>query len=112
MKRLESLTRLTDEDFRKLIESKRSFALYVRSQRDYERIKEIFDTDVVFPELAKAFGDRLEFFWCDIDEVSLADMGIHFAPVVALFKEGKLLKKLEGIKSWAEYNRAVGEFLC
>lgn len=112
MKGLESLKRLTDEEFRSLLESKESFVLYVRSQRDYERIKEIFDTDVVFPELAKAFGDRLEFLWCDIDEVNLSEVGIHFAPVVALFKGGKLLKKLEGIKSWAEYNRAIGEFLC
>ncbi len=115
MKRLEKeVPKLTTEKLKELIENRESFILYIRSQKDYEKIKEMFDTDIVFPELAKSFGQNVKFYWCDIDEVVelSKEHGIYFAPIVALFKEGKLLRKLEGIKAWAEYNRAIGELLC
>jgi len=43
-----------------LKEEKGDFILYVRSDRARERIREVFDTDVVVPELEKSF--RLDFF--------------------------------------------------
>jgi len=113
MKSLEEVDRLNDRVFKELLESKRNFILYIRSQKDYNKVKEIFDVDVVFLELAKSFGDKLPFFWADIEDIrELQKMGIFFAPVVLLFKEGRLFAKLEGIMSWAEYNRAVGELIC
>ena len=113
MKRLESIQKLSGELLGELIEGAETFVLYVRSQKDYEKIKEIFDVDVVFPELEKSFGDKVRFFWTDIDDLpKLSELGVFFAPMVLLFKEGKLKKKLEGIKSWAEYNKEIGELLC
>ncbi len=111
--KLGELHQLKGDELIELISKGETFVLYVRSERDSDKVKEIFDVDVVFPELAKGFGDRVKFFWCDINEVNLPpDLKIYFAPTVALFREGRLLKKLEGIKSWAEYNRALEELLC
>ncbi|WP_457600958.1 thioredoxin family protein [Hydrogenivirga sp.] len=112
--RLEDLKNLSESELRDLLGERRSFVLYVRSEKDKEKIREIFDVDVVFPELAKTFGEKIPFFWCDIDEVGLLSgkLGVYFAPAVLLFREGKLVNKLEGIKSWAEYNSALGELLC
>jgi len=114
MRNIEKIHDLGTEELRRLIENRETFVLYVRSEKDYEKIKEIFDVDVVFPELARSFGDRIAFYRCDIDRAQplMAELGIYFAPVVLLFKDGKLKEKLEGIKSWAEYNRAVGELIC
>ncbi len=113
MKELKTLPKLEGKALQELISNKETFVLYVRSQKDYQKIREIFDVDVVFPELAKTFGHKLRFYWCDIDEVEgLGDIKVFFAPVVVLFKEGRLVHKLEGIRSWAEYNRALGELLC
>jgi len=111
--RLEELKRLSQNELDELITGKRSFFLYVRSEKDREKIKEMFDVDVVFPELAKSFPD-LEFYVVDIGDAreKLKELGVLFAPVVLVVKEGKPLKKLEGIKSWAEYTEAVGELLC
>lgn len=111
--KLGELHQLNGDELRVLLSKGETFVLYVRSERDSDKIREIFDVDVVFPELAKGFGNSFKFFWCDINEVNLPpDLKIYFAPTVALFKEGKLLKKLEGIKSWAEYNSALEELLC
>ena len=113
MKRLKKLNKLGRGQLNSLIEKKESFVLYVRSEKDFPKIREIFDVDVVFPELEKAFGNRIRFFWCDIDEVKeLEEYRVFFAPSVLLFREGKIVKRLEGIKSWAEYNRAMEELLC
>ncbi len=112
--KLKEIEKIGEEKLKELINSKENFVLYVRSEKDSSKIKEIFDVDIVFPELANAFGDKVSFFWCDIDEVKVLvrDLGIYFAPMVVLFKEGSILKKLEGIKSWAEYTQAVGELIC
>ncbi|RLJ70778.1 hydrogenase-1 operon protein HyaE [Hydrogenivirga caldilitoris] len=111
--RLEELKRLSADELGKLITEKRNFVLYVRSEKDREKIKEIFDVDVVFPELARSFPD-LEFYVVDIGDAKelLKELGVLFAPVVLVIREGKPVKKLEGIKSWAEYTSAVGELLC
>jgi hydrogenase-1 operon protein HyaE len=114
MNRLKGLEELDSDKLKRKLKEGESFVLYVRSKKDYDKIKEMFDTDIVFPELAESFGDKLGFYWCDIDRVKelTSEYGIYFAPVIAIFKEGKLLRKLEGIKTWAEYNRAIGELLC
>ncbi len=113
MERLKELERLRQGRLRELIEGKETFVLYVRSEKDFSKVREIFDVDVVFPELAKTFGKKAPFLWCDIDEVKeLSELKVYFAPVVLFFKEGKLVNRLEGIRSWAEYNRALEELLC
>lgn len=111
--RLEELKRLSEEEFSELIKERRSFVLYVRSEKDREKIKEIFDVDVVFPELARSFPN-LEFYVVELGDAKerLKEFGVFFAPVVLVVREGKAVKKLEGIKSWAEYTGAVGELLC
>ncbi len=113
MKRLEKIPKLKGSDLRDLISKGETFVLYVRSQKDFEKIREIFDVDIVFPELVKSFGEKVKFFWCDIDETEgLSDFGIYFSPVIIIFKDGSAVEKLEGIKSWSEYNRALRKLIC
>ena len=113
MERLEELEKIGRGQLKELIERRETFVLYVRSEKDFSKIKEIFDVDVVFPELARTFGERVPFLWCDIDEVEeLSELKVYFAPVVLFFKGGELVSRLEGIKGWAEYNRGLEELLC
>jgi len=107
VKFLQSLKKVNEEDLKELIKKKENFVLYVRSERLYEKIKEIFDVDVVFPELAKAFKG-IPFYWGDADE--LKDLRA-IPPSVFIFKEGKPVEVLQGIKTWAEYTRKVKESL-
>jgi len=67
--RLKEVPRLREEELRALISEGQTFVLYVRSEKDAGKIREILDIDVVFPELARDFGDSVSFFWCDIDEI-------------------------------------------
>jgi hydrogenase-1 operon protein HyaE len=110
---LEAIRKLTEEELRGFMDSKETFILYVRSERDRDKIREMFDVDVVFPELARSFPE-LSFFIVEIGECreTLKDLGVFFAPCVLYFKKGKLLRKHEGIRSWAEYTESVGELLC
>ena len=89
-----------------LKEEKGDFILYVRSDRARERISEVFDTDVVVPELEKSF--RLDFFSINADEEP--DVLKEFPlPSLILFKDGKVVHVLRGIKNWNEYVKAITE---
>ncbi|GAB6065725.1 hypothetical protein JCM9492_08170 [Aquifex pyrophilus] len=103
---LEKLERVDKEKLRDLINNGETFVLYVRSQRLYDKIKEIFDVDVIFPELAKSFNG-IKFVWGDMDELKTGGM----VPLIVVFREGKEVKRIEGIKNWAEYVSALREAL-
>lgn len=112
--RLKSVRKLSGIEIDALLSEGKSFALYVRSEKDEGVVKEMFDVDIVFPELAKTFGEKLLFCYCDIEDLGkrAKELGVLFSPTVLFFKEGRLHRKLEGIRSWAEYTRAVEELLC
>ncbi|AAC06865.1 hypothetical protein [Aquifex aeolicus] len=107
VKFLQNLKRINEEDLRNLMEKGETFVLYVRSERLYDKVKEIFDVDVVFPELAKSF-EGIPFYWGDADE--LKELNV-IPPSVLIFKEGKPVEFLQGIKTWAEYTRKLKESL-
>lgn len=103
---LKKVEKINSEKFRNLTESKESFVLYVRSEELFERIKEMFDVDVVFPELSKAFPN-VPFYWTDVKEISINVK----PPAVIIFKEGEVKEVLSGIRTWAEYISKIRENL-
>lgn len=111
--RLSDLRRLKNEELSELTSERESFVLYVRSEKDSEVIREMFDVDVVFPELARSFP-QVPFYVVELSEARepLRKLGVLFAPSVLTFREGKLIRRMDGIKSWSEYTEAVGELLC
>ena len=106
LKFLEKLEKVDKERLKDLINRQETFVLYVRSKRLYEKIKEIFDVDVIFPELAKSFNG-IKFVWGDMDELGVKGM----APLIVIFREGREIKRIEGIKNWADYVSALKEAL-
>ncbi|RUM30623.1 MAG: hypothetical protein DSY42_04375 [Aquifex sp.] len=107
VKFLEKLEKINSEELNKLIENKETFVLYIRSEKLYDKIKEIFDVDVIFPELAKNF-EGVKFIWGDIDELKEFK---GMVPSVLIFKEGKQVERIDGIKTWAEYVGKIREAL-
>ncbi|MFN4318932.1 MAG: thioredoxin [Aquificaceae bacterium] len=82
----------------------KDFILYVRSEKKRESIKEIFDTDVVVPELEKGF--KLDFFSINADEDP--DILKEFPlPALVLFKAGIPTKILRGICAWNQYIQTI-----
>lgn len=63
--------------------------------------------------LAKDYGDRLQVFKLDLDEnKSLAKrLGIRSIPAVMLFRKGKLLETLVGVKKYEEFTKVVDQCL-
>jgi thioredoxin 1 len=63
--------------------------------------------------LARDYGDRLQVFKLDLDEnKSLAKrLGIRSIPAVMLFKKGKLLETLVGVKKYEEFIEVVDQCL-
>lgn len=107
LKFLERLEKINSEKLKKLVENKETFVLYIRSEKLYNKIKEIFDADVIFPELAKNF-EGVKFIWGDIDELKEFK---GMVPSILIFKEGKQVEKIDGIKTWAEYVGKIREAL-
>lgn len=97
---------LNQQELKALLDAKETFVLYVRSELKKEKIREIFDTDIVVPELEKSFGKSLNFYYINVDDYPdfLKD---YLIPAVVIFKEGKEVAKLEGIKAWNEYVEAL-----
>lgn len=107
---LEKLERLDEAKLHNLIKSKESFVLYIRSEELYDKVKEMFDVDIVFPELAKAF-QSLKFFWAELKD--LKEFNNLKPPSVVIFKEGEIKETLLGVKNWAEYVSKIREsFSC
>ena len=104
---LEKLERIDGAKLRNLIKNKESFVLYVRSEELYDKVKEIFDVDIVFPELAKAFPN-LKFYWAELKDLEGFNL---IPPSVVIFKEGEVKETLTGIKTWAEYLSKIRESL-
>jgi len=104
---LRNLKKLSGDELKELIQNGETFVLYVRSERLYDKVKEIFDVDVVFPELAKTFKG-IPFLWGDADELKEVKA---IPPSVFIFKGGKPVEVLQGIKTWAEYTRKIRESL-
>lgn len=105
---LEKLERIDGAKLRNLISKKESFVLYVRSEELYDKVKEIFDVDIVFPELAKAFPS-LKFYWAELKD--LEGFNNLIPPSVVIFKGGELKETLTGIKTWSEYLSKIRESL-
>ncbi|MGB9873997.1 MAG: thioredoxin family protein [Hydrogenobacter sp.] len=97
---------LSQQELRALVDGKETFVLYVRSELKKEKIREIFDTDIVVPEMEKSFGSKFKFYSVNVDNYPdlLKDYPI---PAVVIFKEGKEVVKLKGIKAWNEYVEAL-----
>lgn len=89
-------------------EERRDFVLYVRSDREKEKVKEVFDTDVVIPELERVFYGKIEFFFINVDDdpEALRDFPL---PSLVLFKKGVVKQVLKGIKAWNEYLKTLAE---
>ncbi|RMH79272.1 MAG: thioredoxin [Acidobacteria bacterium] len=89
---------LKKEEFLRLIEAKDSFVLYVRSEIKKDKIREIFDTDVVIREIEKLLGDKADVFYVNVDEDSeLFFLKKYKLPSVIVFKKGEERTRLEGI---------------
>lgn len=99
---------LRKEEFLKLTKSQRSFILYIRSEMKRDRIREIFDTDIVIREIEKLIGDRVDVFCVNVDEDSeLFFLREYRLPSIVVFKDGKEMSRLEGIRAWNEYLEAI-----
>jgi len=108
----EKLERLDGEKLLNLIRSKESFILYIRSEELYDKVKEMFDVDIIFPEIAKAFPG-LKFFWAEIKDLKEKEFNNLIPPSVVIFKEGEIKEALLGIKTWGEYISKIREnFSC
>ncbi len=81
-----------------LKEERRDFVLYVRSDRGKEKVKEVFDTDVVTPELERVFYGRIEFFFINVDDNPDTLRDFSF-PSLVLFKKGTVKQVLKGIRN-------------
>lgn len=90
------------DQLQKLKEGRVSFVLYVRSELKRDKIKEIFDTDIVVPELEKAFGHKIEFFSICADE-NMKILEDFRLPSLVIFKNGECVEVMDGIKAWNEY---------
>ncbi|MEN3029158.1 MAG: thioredoxin [Aquificaceae bacterium] len=78
--------------------------LYVRSEERKNTIKEIFDTDIVVPELEKFF--TLDFYRINAEE-NPEILKRYRLPSLVLFSGGREVRVLEGIKTWNEYLGAL-----
>jgi predicted Rossmann fold nucleotide-binding protein DprA/Smf involved in DNA uptake len=97
---------LSQQELKALLDAKETFVLYVRSEMKKEKIREIFDTDIVVPELEKSLGKSLNFYYINVDDYPYL-LKEYLVPAVVIFKEGKEVVKLEGIKAWNEYVEAL-----
>ncbi len=98
------------EEIKRLMLEGKSFVVYLRSEMRSKTVKEMFDVDVVYKELVKSFPS-LEFLVVETDEDrdALSLLGTNFTPCVVLVKEGKVHKRLDGIKAWNEYLSFLSE---
>ncbi len=97
---------LSLQEFKELIASGKTFVLYVRSDSKKNTIKEVFDTDVVIPELERVYAGSLEFYSINADE-NMEILKSYRLPSLVLFSEGKEVRVLEGIRAWSEYVEAL-----
>lgn len=97
---------LSLQELEELIKSKRTFVLYVRSEEKKNTIREVFDADVVVPELEKVFAGRLEFYTINADE-NKEILKKYRLPSLVLFSGGDEIRVLEGIKAWNQYLEAL-----
>jgi len=93
------------QEFEELIRAGKTFVLYIRSEAKKNTIREIFDTDVVVPELQKVFSEK-DFYSINADE-NIEILRKYRLPSLVLFSCGKEVRVLEGIKSWNEYMEAL-----
>lgn len=96
---------LNMQEFEELLKSGKTFLLYVRSETKKNTIREIFDTDVVVPELEKVYSN-LEFYCINADE-NMEILRKYRLPSLVLFSQGREVKVFEGIKAWNEYQEAI-----
>ncbi len=93
------------QELEDLLKSGKTFALYVRSRIKRDAIREIFDMDVVVPELERVYTN-LEFYSINADE-NREILKRYRLPSLILFSKGKEVRILEGIRAWNEYLEAI-----
>ena len=76
--------------------------------------KETFDMVVIGPELVRMFDGTLSAAgFSDPREgrAIASSLGIHRLPAVAVFRFGELMGAVEGLKTWAEYEKELVKIL-
>ena len=76
--------------------------------------KETFDMVVIGPELVRMFDDTLSgagFSDPREGRAIASSLGIHRLPAVAIFRFGELMGAVEGLKTWAEYEKEFVKIL-
>ncbi|MDW7973619.1 MAG: hypothetical protein RMI01_10570, partial [Thermodesulfovibrio sp.] len=76
------------------------------SEEKKNTIREVFDADVVVPELEKVFAGRFEFYTINADE-NKEILKKYRLPSLVLFSGGDEIRVLEGIKAWNQYLEAL-----
>ena len=67
----------------------------------------------IFSELAQDYKDKVYFAKIDIDRnrMTVAQFGVQSVPMVIVFKNGKVVGSLPGLRSYADYDRAINQVL-
>ncbi|MFN3598667.1 MAG: thioredoxin [Aquificaceae bacterium] len=102
------MKQINSRELETLKEERRDFILYIRSEKNKDKVREVFDTDVVLPELEKVFNGMVEFFVINIDDHQEILKNFPL-PCLVLFKSGAAKQVLRGIKAWNEYLQAIKE---
>lgn len=97
---------LSIRELESMLAEGKTLALYVYSESKKDTLRELFDTQVVVPELERAFDSKVEFYSINADEHPEI-LRRYKLPSLVLFKGGVEVSKLEGIKAWNEYVEAL-----
>ncbi|MFW9960936.1 MAG: thioredoxin domain-containing protein [Candidatus Thorarchaeota archaeon] len=67
----------------------------------------------IFAELAQDYKERVYFAKIDIDRnrMTVAQFGVHSVPMVIVFKNGKVVGSLHGLRGYADYEKAINQVL-
>lgn len=96
---------ITLDELKNSLKQKGDICLFLTSEARKSRIKEIFDVEVVAPELEKVFTN-FRFFRINVDGVEKdieSLFSVSSVPALLILKDGEVIKVLVGIKAWNEY---------
>ncbi len=67
----------------------------------------------IFAELAQDYKEKVYFAKIDIDRnrMTVSQFGIQSVPMVVVFKNGKVVGSLPGLRSYADYEMAINQVL-
>ena len=108
----EKIPVLSNDDVDAFLSENREVVLFVSGA--HERLVEVDDVAVIFPELVKAYGGRLS--PAIIDRECERDVQKRYLfnafPVLVFLRDGKYLGAIKRVLDWSDYVREINDILA